>query len=125
MPNEAKAGVADGIVILFTDAQKMRPRKAHLHERIREACADPKLWTSIWPYLTGRAGTDSAVMDHGIVIDRLLAWDKDHGGQISASHMSHKQLWAVMARQVSALFDLENGHVAGLRPLEIEDSQAA
>lgn len=111
----AKGGIA-GKMILFTEAQHLKPRRRELHELVRTACKDKTLWMSMWPYLTGTAGTDSREFDHGAAVDRLLQWDAKNGKHIAEFRLSWRKLWQVLSRQLAAAnFDMDNGHIAGLR----------
>lgn len=110
-------------MITFNDAMKLRPQPRLIYEHIRKACQDTNgFWSDVYPFLTGSAGTDSREFDHALVVDRLLTWDRTHGGFIAASGLSYRKLWQAFHREVSKFFDLENGHLVGLR---IEDNSQA
>lgn len=113
MNEPIKAGVT-GMLVQFSDAQKLRPRPQTLGDQVRAACNDKKLWSEMWPYLTASAGTDSREFDHAICVDRLLAWDKEHGEVLIKAKLSHRKLWNVLKRQIGHVFDMDNGHIAGL-----------
>lgn len=112
-------------IIFFSEAEAQRPRPAHLHQTVRNALKDKDLWAVMWPYLRGTAPTGSREFDHGIAVDRLLAWDAKHGGVIAGSNLSHRKLWTVIKRQLDHHFDVENGHINGLLEADNNGKQQA